>query len=250
MKTKHNIHRAPRIDAKLCAPLGPRRGQPSHRPPVNIVHQAAGGPLAHRPRRRRDADRAHMNVRRTPATNIPQRPQEGSNMTATIESIATVRTRRPAIGTLRLRLKPAHQACGFVQGAWWPRSTLLTVELPSLLAALSLRFGRIDRVQYRETDWSQAPQHIKHQGAGIVLDSSQDSPNIISCSFSNPVSPREPRTCSDSGRLTRCHLASVSNSCHFFRRPLPIPLATYAIGEGHGQPVRKIPSLDGYPRGS
>jgi Family of unknown function (DUF5994) len=101
-------------------------------------------------------------------------------MTATIESIATVRTRRPAIGTLRLRLKPAHQACGFVQGAWWPRSTLLTVELPSLLAALSLRFGRIDRVQYRETDWSQAPQHIKHQGAGIVLDSSQDSPNIIS----------------------------------------------------------------------
>jgi hypothetical protein len=123
-----------------------------------------------------------MNVRRTPATNIPQRPQEGSNMTATIESIATVRTRRPAIGTLRLRLKPAHQACGFVQGAWWPRSTLLTVELPSLLAALSLRFGRIDRVQYRETDWSQAPQHIKHQGAGIVLDSSQDSPNIISVS--------------------------------------------------------------------
>jgi hypothetical protein len=103
-------------------------------------------------------------------------------MTATIESIATVRTRRPAIGTLRLRLKPAHQACGFVQGAWWPRSTLLTAELPSLLAALSLRFGRIDRVQYRETDWSQAPQHIKHQGAGIVLDSSQDSPNIISVS--------------------------------------------------------------------
>jgi hypothetical protein len=103
-------------------------------------------------------------------------------MTATIESIATVRTRRPAIGALRLRLKPAHQACGFVQGAWWPRSTLLTAELPSLLAALSLRFGRIDRVQYRESDWSPAPQHIKHQGAVIVLDSGQDSPNVISVS--------------------------------------------------------------------
>ena len=67
-------------------------------------------------------------------------------MTATMENIATARKRRPAIGTLRLRLKPAHQTCGFVQGAWWPRSTLLAAELPSLLAALSLRFGTIDRV--------------------------------------------------------------------------------------------------------
>jgi hypothetical protein len=103
-------------------------------------------------------------------------------MTATIEGIVTARTRRRAIGTLRLRLKPAHQACGFVQGAWWPRSTLLTAELPSLLAALSLRFGRIDRVQYHESDWSPAPQHIKHQSGGIVLDDSQDSPNVISLS--------------------------------------------------------------------
>src|SRR4051794_20288810 len=37
--------------------------------------------------------------------------------------------RRPAIGTLRLRLKPAHRACGFVQGAWWPRSTELVSEI-------------------------------------------------------------------------------------------------------------------------
>jgi hypothetical protein len=35
-------------------------------------------------------------------------------------------------------------------------------------------------VQYHERDWSLAPQHIKHQGAGIVLDSSQGSPNVIS----------------------------------------------------------------------
>ena len=85
-------------------------------------------------------------------------------MTATMENIATARKRRPAIGTLRLRLKPAHQTCGFVQGAWWPRSTLLAAELPSLLAALSLRFGTIDRVQYHESDWSPAPQ--AHQAPG------------------------------------------------------------------------------------
>jgi hypothetical protein len=100
-------------------------------------------------------------------------------MTATIESTVTARQRRPAIGTLRLRLKPAHHACGFVQGAWWPRSTLLTGELPPLLAALSLRFGGIDRVQYHESDWSPEPQHIE-RGADIVFDSSQDSPNVIS----------------------------------------------------------------------
>jgi hypothetical protein len=70
------------------------------------------------------------------------------------------------------------------------------------------------------------------------------------CSFSNPVSHRGPPTCYNTSRLTRCHRAVVSNSCHFFRRPLPIPLATYAIGEGRGQPVRKVPSRDGYPRAS
>jgi hypothetical protein len=64
------------------------------------------------------------------------------------------------------------------------------------------------------------------------------------------VSHRGPPTCYNTSRLTRCHRAVVSNSCHFFRRPLPIPLATYAIGEGRGQPVRKVPSRDGYPRAS
>jgi hypothetical protein len=105
-------------------------------------------------------------------------------MTTTIKRMATgsARTRRPSIATLRLRLKPAHHACGFVQGAWWPRSTVLTAELPSLLAALSLRFGAIDRVQYHENDWSPTAQHIKHQGEDIVLDSSQDSPNVIAVS--------------------------------------------------------------------
>src|SRR5258705_12528494 len=44
----------------------------------------------------------------------------------------------------------------------------------------------------------------------------------ILCSFSNPVSHRSVLTSDDAGRLTRCHQAPVSNSCHFFRSPLPI----------------------------
>jgi Family of unknown function (DUF5994) len=79
------------------------------------------------------------------------------------ENIADASARRPAMGTLRMRLKPAHRSCGFVQGAWWPRSTELASELPSLLAALSLRVGLIDSVLYHESDWSPAPLSIKHE---------------------------------------------------------------------------------------
>src|SRR3954454_3411893 len=88
--------------------------------------------------------------------------------------------RRPAIGTLRLRLKPAHRACGFVQGAWWPRSTELVSEIPSLLAALSLRFGSIDSVLYHESDWSPAPLSIKHQGDQVIVSAHQEWPNVVS----------------------------------------------------------------------
>src|SRR3954468_13068266 len=76
------------------------------------------------------------------------------HMLTITENIADASARRPAIGTLRLQLKPAHRSCGFVQGAWWPRSTELTGELPALLAALSLRVGSIDSVLYHESGWS------------------------------------------------------------------------------------------------
>ena len=100
-------------------------------------------------------------------------------MSAITEHISVARAHRPTIGTLRLPLKHAHRSCGFVQGGWWPRSTRLTVELPSLLEALSLRFGPIDRVRFHQSDWSPTPPSIKHQGGNVILDASQDSPNVI-----------------------------------------------------------------------
>ena len=100
-------------------------------------------------------------------------------MSAITEHISVARAHRPTIGTLRLRLKHAHRSCGFVQGGWWPGSTRLTVELPSLLEALSLRFGPIDRVRFHQSDWSPTPPSIKHQGGNVILDASQDSPNVI-----------------------------------------------------------------------
>jgi hypothetical protein len=101
-------------------------------------------------------------------------------MLAITQNIAHAATRRAAMGTLRMRLKPAHGSCGFVQGAWWPRSTELASELPSLLAALSLRIGSIDSVVYHESDWSPEPLSIKHQGDQVILSAHQAWPNVVS----------------------------------------------------------------------
>src|ERR1700735_388239 len=66
---------------------------------------------------------------------------------------------RPLI-TPRLRLKPKGSTAGSVDGAWWPHSEDLPVELPDLLAVLSIRLGRIDRVTYNFADWASAPNNF------------------------------------------------------------------------------------------
>lgn len=100
-------------------------------------------------------------------------------MTATIRRRSSTSShRRPAaIGTLRLRLKPAHQRCGFVQGAWWPRSTVLGTELPPLLAAIRVRFGAVDRVRYHAGGWSE-----NRPDDDVVLDGTSPSPHRLSLS--------------------------------------------------------------------
>src|SRR6185437_13993285 len=82
---------------------------------------------------------------------------------------------------LRLLLKPADQRFGSVQGAWWPRSTQLTAELPLLLAALWPQLGRFDRVVYDENAWAPAPLRLRFGDSAVVLDSSPErSINTIS----------------------------------------------------------------------
>src|ERR1700756_5968657 len=65
--------------------------------------------------------------------------------------------RTPPEKTPRLRLKPKAPTSGYVDGAWWPHSDDLPIELPDLLAVLSIRLGRIDRVTYNFVDWASAP---------------------------------------------------------------------------------------------
>lgn len=78
---------------------------------------------------------------------------------------ATVPTHTP-----RLRLKSKAPQSGYVDGAWWPRTDDLTTELPDLLAVLSVRLGRIDRVLYRLKAWAAAPRELVTGGRAVHLD--------------------------------------------------------------------------------
>lgn len=48
----------------------------------------------------------------------------------------------------RFTLKPATSMRGFVDGAWWPRSTNQATEFTSLLTALTATSGPMTRLAY------------------------------------------------------------------------------------------------------
>jgi hypothetical protein len=82
----------------------------------------------------------------------------------------------PPEHTPRLRLKPKAPHSGYVDGAWWPRSDDLAAELPDLLAVLSVRLGRIDRVMYNLNEWAKAPRKLATGGRRVRLDGYQLQP--------------------------------------------------------------------------
>lgn len=71
---------------------------------------------------------------------------------------------------LRLRLKPKAPATGYVDGAWWPRSRDLTVELPALAEVLAVRLSRIERVAYALSAWDPAPRRVEIDGNRVRLE--------------------------------------------------------------------------------
>ncbi|WP_323809063.1 DUF5994 family protein [Kitasatospora acidiphila] len=60
----------------------------------------------------------------------------------------------------RLLLEPSMSREGVFDGAWWPRSKHLAVELPDLITALGAHFGRIIRVGLDTTAWDGVPRSI------------------------------------------------------------------------------------------
>jgi len=81
-------------------------------------------------------------------------------------SASTMDHREP----LRLKLKPKTAiAVGQVDGAWWPRSRDLALELRALLAVLAIRLGRIERVTYHLDDWDPSARKIVVDGSVVRL---------------------------------------------------------------------------------
>ena len=76
----------------------------------------------------------------------------------------------PPEHTPRLRMKPKAPHSGYVDGAWWPRSDDLATELPDLLAVLSVRLGRIDRVLFNSNEWAKPSAKFATGGRRVRLD--------------------------------------------------------------------------------
>jgi hypothetical protein len=96
----------------------------------------------------------------------------------TLRQVRTDAGQRPAPPehTPRLRLKPKAPQSGHVDGAWWPRSDDLAAELPDLLAVLSVRLGRIDRVLYSLDEWAKSPPKLETGGRLVRLDGYRRQP--------------------------------------------------------------------------
>ncbi|WP_214369277.1 DUF5994 family protein [Pseudonocardia sp. H11422] len=75
----------------------------------------------------------------------------------------------PTAETPRLRLKPKAPTTGHVDGAWWPHSRNLPIELPALLEVLSVRLGPIERVSYNVTAWGPTVRKIEVEGRIVRL---------------------------------------------------------------------------------
>jgi hypothetical protein len=97
-------------------------------------------------------------------------------MTLTQDRTDVGQRNSPPEHTPRLRLKPKAPRSGYVDGAWWPRSDDLAAELPDLLAVLSIRLGRIDRVMYNLNEWAKAPAKLATGGRRVRLDGYRRQP--------------------------------------------------------------------------
>ncbi|MFD7643971.1 DUF5994 family protein [Kitasatospora sp. NPDC059795] len=66
--------------------------------------------------------------------------------------------------TARLSLTPSGVQPGRLDGAWWPRSRDLLLELPVLAADIDERWGRITRITVNPARWPVIPRRIPVTG--------------------------------------------------------------------------------------
>lgn len=79
--------------------------------------------------------------------------------------VSPVRTNAP-----RLAFCARSSSRGGVDGAWWPRSTNLGVQLPDLVSILGLSIGEVRRVVYDPSAWPPTPPRIIKGSNAISVD--------------------------------------------------------------------------------
>ncbi|MFF3648145.1 DUF5994 family protein [Streptomyces sp. NPDC002181] len=75
---------------------------------------------------------------------------------------------RPGAALLRLETTKSRQ--GLLDGAWWPRSRDVTVELPALITALTAHLGPVTRVGLDSSAWQDVPTRLVIDGRVVHLD--------------------------------------------------------------------------------
>ncbi|MEW1909363.1 DUF5994 family protein [Kitasatospora sp. NPDC085895] len=87
---------------------------------------------------------------------------------------------------VRLSLAPDGVRAGRLDGAWWPRSRDLLLELPSLAAEIDERWGRITRITVNPAQWPLIPRRIPVAGHTVHagwFTTEQDEHMIMVCSY-------------------------------------------------------------------
>jgi hypothetical protein len=69
----------------------------------------------------------------------------------------------------RLSLHPEASTTGGLDGAWWPRTLDLTVELPPLLTATATRLDQVIQVAYHPDAWNTTVSHLCAEGQVIRM---------------------------------------------------------------------------------
>ncbi|GLW74630.1 hypothetical protein Kpho02_69280 [Kitasatospora phosalacinea] len=86
----------------------------------------------------------------------------------------------------RLSLAPGGVRPGRLDGAWWPRSRDLLLELPSLAAELDARWGRVTRITVNPAQWPVVPRRVPVTGHTVHVGwytTEQDEHMIMVCSY-------------------------------------------------------------------
>jgi Family of unknown function (DUF5994) len=80
------------------------------------------------------------------------------------------RTPRTPDDAVRLRMDPVSSRATALDGAWWPRTTDVVVELPALVTALASLRGEITHVLLSSAEWDEPhPRRITVGGRGVRL---------------------------------------------------------------------------------